>query len=222
MTTFKAFHGQVPDYIRDLLKPIEEYRPSRSLRSDNCILLSIRDFNMVHYGRRAFSHAALRLWNNIPVEIWKIDTKSEFKNELKTHLFKSYYNCSTVSQYDYRQFAFLNSTIWHIMDTCALYVLYIIIYITAGYEWHQRCAYYLKLPSLFTAWRFWIFHNKSHNMKALVILSHSWWPFLPLICLYGKITFVGICVAYWSTFLRKHSSQITHANHMTMTTSGEI
>ncbi len=45
---------------------------------------------------------------------------------------------------------------------------------------------YLKLPSLFTAWPFWTFHIKSHNMKALVILSHSWSPFLPLTGLYGK------------------------------------
>ncbi len=61
------------------------------------MLLSIPDFNMVHYGRRAFSHAALRLWNNIPVEIRKTATKAEFKNKLKTDLFKSYYNCQTVS-----------------------------------------------------------------------------------------------------------------------------
>ncbi len=45
---------------------------------------------------------------------------------------------------------------------------------------------FLKLPSLFLAWTFWTFHNKSHNMKALVILNHSWSPFLPLTCLYGK------------------------------------
>ncbi len=45
----------------------------------------------------------------------------------------------------------------------------------------------LKLPSLFAAWLFSTFHNKSHSMKALVILSHSSSPFLPLTCLYGKI-----------------------------------
>ncbi len=62
----------------------------------------------------------------------------------------------------------------------------------------------LKLPSLFAAWLFWTCHTKSHNMKALVILNHSWSPFLPLICLYGKkITFVGLFVAFWSIFLRK-------------------
>ncbi len=46
--------------------------------------------------------------------------------------------------------------------------------------------YLLKPPSLFAAWLFWTFHTNSHNMKALVIPSHSWSPFLPLICLYGK------------------------------------
>ncbi len=37
----------------------------------------------------------------------------------------------------------------------------------------------LKLPYLFAAWLFWTFHTKSHNMKALIIISHSWSPFLP-------------------------------------------
>ncbi len=43
----------------------------------------------------------------------------------------------------------------------------------------------LKLPSLFTAWLFFTFHNKSHIIKTLVILHHSWSPFLPHACLYG-------------------------------------
>ncbi len=81
----------------------------------------------------------------------------------------------------------------------------------------------LKLPSLFTAWRFWTVHPKSHNLKTLVILRYSWSPFLPLTCLLGqKWPFVGLCVAFWSIFLRENSSQITYANHMTMTTSGQI
>ncbi len=82
---------------------------------------------------------------------------------------------------------------------------------------------FLKLPSLFAAWPFWTFHTKSHNMKVLVILSHSWSPFLSLTCFYGKkVTFVGLCAAFWSIFLRENYPQITHANHMTMTTSGPI
>ncbi len=34
-------------------------------------------------------------------------------------------------------------------------------------------------------------------MKALIILIHTWSPFLPLSCLHGKkITFMGLCVAF--------------------------
>ncbi len=67
---------------------------------------------------------------------------------------------------------------------------------------HVNCN--LKLPSLFAAWHFWTFHTKSHNMKVLVILSHSWSAFLPPTCLYGKKrTFVDRCAAFWSIFARE-------------------
>ncbi len=59
---------------------------------------------------------------------------------------------------------------------------------------------HLKLPSLFTAWLFWTFHTKSHNMKALVILSHSWSPFLPLTCLYGKNPLLWVFVRHSGVF----------------------
>ncbi len=57
-------------------------------------------------------------------------------------------------------------------------------------------------------------------MKAFVILSHSWSPFLPLICLY--INFYESLCGLLEYFLEKNSLQITHANHMTMNTSGQI
>ncbi len=76
---------------------------------------------------------------------------------------------------------------------------------------------------MFAAWLFWTFYTKSHNMKAWVILSHSWSPFLPLTCLYEKTNFcAGLCAAFCSIFLRKNSPQITHANHMSMTTCGQF
>ncbi len=94
--------------------------------------------------------------------------------------------------------------------------------IVIAIPWVNQYDMQLKLPSLFAAWLFRTFHTKSHNMKALVILSHSWSPCLPLTCLYRKQwTFVSLCVAFWSIFLRKNSPQISHANHMAMTTSGQ-
>ncbi len=40
--------------------------------------------------------------------------------------------------------------------------------------------------------------------------------------MWKKWTFVDLYVAFWSIFLRNNSLQITHANHMTMTTSMQI
>ncbi len=83
--------------------------------------------------------------------------------------------------------------------------------------------YYLKATFSVRCMTFKNFHIRSNNMKVLVILSYSWSPFLPLTCLYGKkSTFVGLCTSFWSIVLRKNSSQITHANHMSMTTSRHI
>ncbi len=78
--------------------------------------------------------------------------------------------------------------------------------------------FHLKLPSLFAAWIFWTFHNESHNMKALVILSHSWSLFLPLVCM-EKINFCGSLCGILEYFLEKN---LLPDYHMTMTTNGQI
>ncbi len=86
----------------------------------------------------------------------------------------------------------------------------------------QTTTKWLKLPSLFAAWPFWTFHNKSHNIKALIILHHSCLPFLPLSCLSGNMNFCESQCRLLEYFHEKNSPQITHANHMTMTTTGQI
>ncbi len=45
------------------------------------------------------------------------------------------------------------------------------------------------------------FHTKSHNMKALIILSYSWSPFLKHTCLYGKVNFYGSLCSLLKYFL---------------------
>ncbi len=59
------------------------------------------------------------------------------------------------------------------------------------------------------------------NMKALVILSFSWSPFLSLISGKKKLWWVSVW-PFWGIFLWQKSSQINHANQMTMTTTGQI
>ncbi len=55
-----------------------------------------------------------------------------------------------------------------------------------------------------------------HSKSFMINISPTY------LFIWKKLTFVGLCEAFWSIFLRKISSQINHANHMTMTTSGQI
>ncbi len=68
---------------------------------------------------------------------------------------------------------------------------------------------YLKLPSLFAARLFGTFHNKLHNMKALVILSHHDHHFSHLLVFMKNCTFMCPCELFWSIFVRKNSPQLT-------------
>ena len=79
---YKALHNMTPDYITHLLQP---YNPPRLLRSSNRSLLC--EHRSKHsWGDRAFSIAAPRLWNNLPVHIINSTSLTQFKKSLKTHL----------------------------------------------------------------------------------------------------------------------------------------
>ena len=66
LLTYKALNGLAPDYIKDLLK----YNDSRrTLRSSNNRLLDEPRANLKTFGERAFSVAAPRLWNKLPLQI---------------------------------------------------------------------------------------------------------------------------------------------------------
>ncbi len=56
-------------------------------------------------------------------------------------------------------------------------------------SWRKFSQVWVKASIYVCCITFLTFHNKSHNMKAFVILSHSWSPFLLLNCLYGKNNF---------------------------------
>ena len=86
LITYKAQHGFSPSYIADLL---EQYTPSRTLRSSNQALLSTPKTNTQFYGGRAFSAVAPSLWNRLPKSIKEAPTTATFKSLLKTHLFTS-------------------------------------------------------------------------------------------------------------------------------------
>ena len=83
MLTWKALNGFAPTYIKDLI-PI--YAPTRSTRSGNQYLLTVPRVKP-SFGERAFSYAAPRLWNPLPLDIKRIESLAVFKSRLKTYLF---------------------------------------------------------------------------------------------------------------------------------------
>ncbi|XP_059904412.1 uncharacterized protein LOC132454883 [Gadus macrocephalus] len=89
LLTYKALHNLAPSYLCDLL---QEYTPSRSLRSTSAGLLCIPTSRLTTMGARSFSCSAPRLWNSLPPHIKQSDTITTFKSQLKTHLFKLAHN----------------------------------------------------------------------------------------------------------------------------------
>jgi hypothetical protein len=89
LLAFKAQIGQAPNYISEMLKP---YKPSKSLRSADKLLLCELKINLQSYGNRSFSSVAPRLWNDLPMDIKQCKTVDSFKQKLKCHLFKIAYD----------------------------------------------------------------------------------------------------------------------------------
>ena len=77
LIVFKALNDLTPDYISCLIKP---YIPSRPLRSSTKLLLS-EPPSTNSWGKRAFSVAAPRLWNSLPIKIWSSTSLAQFKKK---------------------------------------------------------------------------------------------------------------------------------------------
>ena len=89
LLVFKALHGLAPMYIVDLLTP---RNTTRRLRSSDSGLLEVPFTRSSFVYKRAFSHVAPRLWNDLPTGIRMCNTVDCFKKSLKTHLFRKAFN----------------------------------------------------------------------------------------------------------------------------------
>ena len=84
------FHCSPPAYIYDLLST---YIPPRSLRSsDDHFILNIPSVKTCKFGERAFSYAAPKSWNTLPLSIRQQTSTPAFKRSLKTFLFQKCYS----------------------------------------------------------------------------------------------------------------------------------
>ena len=84
LLTFKCLHGLAPAYLEELLT---KYKPSRSLRSSEELLLEEPRSRLISYGNMAFQCAAPRLWNKLPKELRATEDVLVFKKDLKSFLF---------------------------------------------------------------------------------------------------------------------------------------
>lgn len=86
--TFKVLTERAPVYLQELLTI---HVPTRSLRSENSMLLSKPRVRTKTFGERQFDRAASTLWNNLPSSIRHEQSMGIFKKQLKTYLFRLAY-----------------------------------------------------------------------------------------------------------------------------------
>jgi hypothetical protein len=89
LITYKALNNQAPDYITELL---DIYKPKRTLRSASQNLLAVPQSNTKTYGEKAFQVSAPKLWNSLPDYIRLSSSLGIFKDLVKTHLFRKYFD----------------------------------------------------------------------------------------------------------------------------------
>ena len=85
LITFKILNNCAPGYLTILL---ESYNPSRTLRSASQNQLVVPRSSTTTYGDSAFSIAAPKLWNSLPVNLRETISIHLFKSKVKTHLFQ--------------------------------------------------------------------------------------------------------------------------------------
>ena len=87
---YKGVHGVAPVYISDMISRIPV--PERPLRNYDELKLSVPRYRN-KYGERRFSVSGPCLWNTLPYQIRSQPNLYSFKRELKTFLFRNYYDC---------------------------------------------------------------------------------------------------------------------------------
>ena len=90
LLVYKALNGSAPSYISALLSP--KSASKYDLRSDDQDLHQVPATKLKTVGDRAFTSAAPRIWNTLPLEIRQSENISIFKKQLKTFFFKNAFN----------------------------------------------------------------------------------------------------------------------------------
>ena len=88
---FKCKHKLAPTYPQDIIT----FKHKKPLRSTTNNDIPVVKCNTVLVHKSSFKSVGPRVWNKLPSNINAINTLSDFKTQLKTHLFHLSYNIST-------------------------------------------------------------------------------------------------------------------------------
>ena len=91
LLTFKALNGKAPDYIRELLQPLDRKTSTRNTSNEH-VLRVPKASKRVTFGERRFSVVAPMEWNRLPLDIRASTSVDVFKRKLKTFLFIKAYS----------------------------------------------------------------------------------------------------------------------------------
>jgi len=84
--TYRALHGDAPQYLRQFTS-VASIPTRQRLRSSTSDDLCVPAFRLPIVGRRAFSVAGARVWNDLPADVTSAPSLSTFRKRLKLHLF---------------------------------------------------------------------------------------------------------------------------------------
>jgi len=88
---YRSLNGMALSYLAADLLRLSDMPSRRRLRSSLTHQLDVRQSQCATVGDRAFATAGARLWNSLPTDIVACDTLSQFRQELKTFLFRHSY-----------------------------------------------------------------------------------------------------------------------------------
>jgi len=91
VTVYKCLHGQAPDYLSELCKPVAQVAKRQHRRSASRHLLVVPRFQLDTYGRRTLAVAGPMTWNLFQNNLREPDMQIDcFCRTLKTCLFDQY------------------------------------------------------------------------------------------------------------------------------------
>ena len=94
--THQALRTGCPPYLRELLHVLQPSEGINTRRTLNGVTL-FEPRCCMNYGFRTFGSAAPRLYNRLPFDIREIESVTNFKKKLKTHLFSECYDLENLT-----------------------------------------------------------------------------------------------------------------------------